>query len=115
MARTHLEGGNDVIVPQLLTRREFVNELPALAETVGATFHEITLLDSKDAVLRRLESRSELAGTFSARALATKQGNSPEEAYDRFVEALQSRPDAVVICATSTDDAYASLLRHVSP
>jgi predicted kinase len=115
MARTHLEGGNDVIVPQLLTRREFVNELQALAESVGATFHEITLLDSKDAVLRRLESRSELGGAFSARALVTKQGNSPEEAYDRFVEALQSRPDAVVICATSTDDAYASILRHVSP
>jgi hypothetical protein len=66
-------------------------------------------------VLRRLESRGEPSGAFSARALAEKQGNSLEEAYDRFVEVLQSRPDAKVIRATSTDDAYASLLRHMSP
>lgn len=115
MAQAHLEAGHDVIVPQLLTRREFVHDLQALAEHVGATFHEITLLDAKDAVLKRLEGRSEPSDAFSARALVEKQGSSLEEAYDRFVEVLQSRPDAVVICATSTDDAYASLLRHVSP
>jgi predicted kinase len=115
MARAHLDDGHDVIVPQLLTRREFVDELQSLAEKVGASFHEITLLDAKDAVLRRLESRSEPNGAFSARALVEKQGSSLEEAYDRFVEALQSRPDAVVISATSTDDAYAALLRQLSP
>jgi predicted kinase len=115
MARAHLEDGHDVIVPQLLTRREFVDELQSLAEKVGASFHEITLLDAKDAVLRRLESRSEPSGAFSARALVEKQGSSLEEAYDRSVEALQSRPDAVVISATSTDDAYAALLRQLPP
>jgi predicted kinase len=113
MAAAHLRDGLDVIVPQLLTRREFVDELEALAESVGATFHEITLLDVKDAVLARLETRSEPSGGFSARALAEKQGSSLEEAYDRFVDALRSRPDAVVIDATSPDDAYASLLRHL--
>jgi hypothetical protein len=104
-----------VIVPQLLTRREFVNELQALAENVGATFHEITLLDAKDAVLKRLENRSEPSGAFSARALVEKQGNSLEGAYDRFVEALHERPDAVVIAAASVDEAYASLLRQLRP
>lgn len=110
MARAHLEGGYDVIVPQLLTRREFVEELQALAEGVGASFHEITLLDAKEAVLARLEGRSEPSGAFSARALTEKQGNSLEEAYDVFVEALAARPDAVVVRASSADDAYASLV-----
>ena len=114
MARTHLEEGHDVIVPQLLTRREFVDELQALAESTGATFHELTLLDAKDAVLRRLEGRHEPNGAFSARALAEKQGSSLEEAYDRFVEALQDRPDAVVIRATAVEDTYASLLHHLT-
>src|SRR5947209_3092098 len=56
-ARTHLTAGHDVVVPQLLTRREFVHELESLAESVGATFHEVTLLDSKELVLARLEQR----------------------------------------------------------
>jgi predicted kinase len=112
MARAHLDSGRDVIVPQLLTRREFVNELDALARDVGATFHEIALLDEKHAVLRRLDERSEPDGAFSARALVEKQGNSLEETYDRFVEALENRPDAVVIRASSPDEAYAALLRH---
>jgi predicted kinase len=115
MARAHLEDGRDVIVPQLLTRREFVDELRALAANVGATFHEITLLDAKDAVMRRLEARNEQSGAFSARALVEKQGSSLEEAYDRFVEALHDRPDAVVISAATTEDAYAALLRQLSP
>ena len=111
MARTHLEDGYDVIVPQFLARREFVDELQALAERVGASFHEITLLDAKEVVLARLERRREPTGAFSARALVEKQGTSLEEAYDSFVEALQDRPDAVIVRATSTDDAYASLVR----
>jgi predicted kinase len=116
IAREHLESGHDVIVPQLLTRREFVDELRELAESLGATFHEFVLLDAKDAVLARLESRSDPSGaSFNARALVERQGNSLEEAYDRFVEALQNRPDAVVIDAASAEDAYSSLLRHVGP
>jgi predicted kinase len=114
MARTHLEDGHDVIVPQMLTRREFVDELQALAGSVGAAFHEITLLDAKDAVLTRLERRSESSGAFSARALAEKQGSSLADAYDEFVDALQRRPDAVVVNATPADEAYASLVRLLS-
>ena len=68
MARAHLGDGHDAVVPQLLTRREFVTELQAFAESVRATFHEITLLDAKDALLARVESRSQPNRAFSARA-----------------------------------------------
>ena len=111
-ARTHLQSGFDVIVPQLLTRREFVDELRAAADGAGATFHEVTLVDAKRAVLERAMNRPE-AGGFSALALVAKQGNSLEEAYDRFMEALASRPDAVVINGESVGDSYGALVRYL--
>jgi len=113
-AAAHLEAGYDVIVPQLLTRREFVRELEASAERVGAVFCEVTLVDAKAAVLARANRRVEPADGFSARALAAKQGHSLEDAYDRFMEALAIRPEATVIDASSVDDAYGGLVRHLS-
>ncbi len=111
MARTHLEAGHDVIVPQLLTRREFVEMLREETEASGATFYELTLMDPRDVVLRRLERRSEPQGAFSARALMEKQGNAPGDAYDAFVEALRQRPDAIVIDDPLSESAYESLLQ----
>ena len=114
MAEAHLRSGHDVIVPQLLTRREFVEELQALAGRVGAAFVEIALLDERAATIERALRREEPSGGFSARALVARQGNSLEEAYDRFVEALAARPEALVIDAGSVDDAYMALLSHLS-
>lgn len=80
MAVTHLQSGYDVIVPQLLTRREFVKRLRSITEAEGAQFREITLLDEREAVLDRANRRTEPDGGFSARALVAKQGNSLEAA-----------------------------------
>lgn len=110
-AEAHLESGYDVIVPQLLTRREFVEELQRTAEGVGAAFVEITLMDERDAVVERAERREVLDGGFDATALAAKQGHSLGDAYDWFAEALAARPDAVVIDAASLDGAYDELVR----
>lgn len=114
MTGAHLEAGHDVIVPQLLVRRPFVEMLQATAESVDANFHEFALLDPRDVVLTRLEQRSEPEGAFSARALMEKQGNAPGEAYDDFVASLAERPDAIVIDDPLSDSAYATLLRLVS-
>lgn len=113
MAEAHLRGGGDVIVPQLLTRREFVEQLRALAETAGAGFVEVTLMDEREPTIARALGREEPAGGFSARALVARQGNSLEEAYDRFAGALAARPEALVVRAASLDDAYDALLRHL--
>jgi predicted kinase len=113
MARTHLEGGHDVVVPQLLTRREFVEMLQETTEASAATFYEVALIDPRDVVLARLEQRSESSGGFSARALMEKQGNAPGDAYDAFVAALAERPDAVVIDDPLSDAGYESLLRLI--
>jgi predicted kinase len=111
MARAHLEAGHDVIVPQLLTRRPFVETLRETTESAGARFYELTLLDPREVVLARLEARSEPAGTFSSRALMEKQGNTPGDAYDAFVAALAERPEAIVIHDPLSPAAYAELTR----
>jgi predicted kinase len=114
MAREHLRRGHDVIVPQLLTRREFVEELRALAEDAGAGFVEIALLDEREATLERARLRDEPAGGFSARALVARQGSSLEAAYDGFVAALEARPDAVVIDAAGDPyEALAAVLARI--
>jgi predicted kinase len=113
MARTHLEAGHDVIVPQLLTRREYVELLRDTARTAGAAFHEIALIDPREVVLDRLEQRRE-AGSFSARALMERQGNTPGETYDAFITALAERPDATVIDDPLSDESYAKLVLLVS-
>ena len=51
MAHAHLEAGHDVIVPQLLARRDFTDMLRAVTENIGAKFVEITLLDERQATL----------------------------------------------------------------
>jgi predicted kinase len=114
MARTHLEAGHDVIVPQLLTRREFVEMLRETTESAGGSFSELTLMDPREVVLARLEHRAETAGAFSARALMEKQGNAPGDAYDAFVVALADRPEAIVIHDPLSEHAYASLLERLS-
>jgi predicted kinase len=110
MARTHLEAGHDVIVPQLLARRPFVAELEATAEAVDATFYEIALLDPREVVLARLEQRSEPAGAFSSRTLMEKQVEAPGDAYDAFVASLAERPHAIVIHDPLSEEGYGSLL-----
>jgi predicted kinase len=111
MARTHLEAGHDVIVPQLLTRRPFVEMLHETTEAAGARFHEFALLDPREVVLARFARRREPDGAFSSRALMDKQGNEPGDAYDAFVAALAERPQAVVIEDPLSESAYESLLR----
>lgn len=111
MARTHLEAGHDVIVPQLLTRREFVDELEATTTAAGARFYEFTLLDPREVVVARFETRAESPEGFSSRALIEKIGHKPGDGYDAFVAALAERPDAVVIDDPLSDAAYSRLLR----
>jgi hypothetical protein len=46
--------------------------------------------------------------------LVAKQGNSLDDAYDRFMEALADRPDAVVIDVESAEDPYDMLVTYLS-
>ncbi|MBO3101170.1 AAA family ATPase [Cellulomonas fengjieae] len=58
MARTHLTGGRDVIVPQFLRRTGFADDLASLASEVGAAFVEVELEVGVEMAQRRFDRRS---------------------------------------------------------
>lgn len=89
-ARTHLKSGHDVVVPQLLARPDFIEQLADLAREVGATFDEIVLLDSKPNMLRRFTERGD-----HPHGNADKQHLSA--LYDQLMALLPSRPDARIV------------------
>jgi predicted kinase len=57
LARAHLGAGYDVIVPQYLGRREFVERLRVVAEAADARFLEVTLSDDADTIVERFRDR----------------------------------------------------------
>ncbi|AKU15973.1 AAA family ATPase [Luteipulveratus mongoliensis] len=119
MARTHLQAGHDVVVPQYLARPLFLERLEALAGEIGAAFHEIVLLDS----LQRLEARfahrsatsAEPEHQLAARAVATGGEQSLPAMRARLVELVATRPLAVVIdCPEGQEDTtYRAILHAV--
>jgi predicted kinase len=58
MAKAHLRGGRDVIVPQFLGRPDFVNALAALATELGAGLVEIALIVEPSEAARRFSHRT---------------------------------------------------------
>ena len=101
-ARTHLQAGHDVVIPQFLARAEFVEQLDQLAGEVGADFHEIVLLDSKDEVLRRFAERTRIAADpahVQVHQLLQRHGGvaALSAMYDRLLDLIATRPAAKVI------------------
>jgi predicted kinase len=115
MARVHLDGGNDVVVPQLLGRTEFIEELAAVALAAKASFHEILLMDTKEEMLARFAARADdpaLAQHHleAARMIGGVDGLS--ELYDRLHEVIAERSNAIVIYTEfgQIDSAYRDVL-----
>jgi len=120
MARVHLVDGHDVVVPQLLGRPPFIEQLEQLAEAVPATFFEIVLLDSKELALERFSARRvqpTLPGRFNPHEVLDRIGGmtAVDALYDRLMDLLAMRPEAVIIetKAGDVDGSYAELLRRV--
>jgi predicted kinase len=102
MARDHLDGGHDVVVPQLVARPPFLEALEALAADAGVRFDEIVLLDSWDTAVRRLQHRTAAAldpAHVEAHEMLERSGGLAElrRIYDRLVALLPDRPSATVM------------------
>ncbi len=103
-ARVHLAAGHDVVVPQFLGRLTFIEQLECLASEVGAVFHEIVLLDSKENTLRRFAERSRLAAEpahTEAQDMLDRTGGLDELSamYDRLTSIIAARPGARIVHA----------------
>lgn len=119
MAREHLAAGYDVVIPQLLMRPEFAMQLRDLAANVGATFHEIVLLDKQQAAAARFAARAadELWRAHHAEAVRMIDAAGGFDAmYQRLVDAIAVLPDPVVLTtvAGETDSAYAAVLSAIN-
>jgi predicted kinase len=106
-ARTHLAAGHDVVIPQFLGRPAFLEQVERLAREVGADFHEIVLLDSKENALRRFASRA-TTNPATADELSTM--------YDRLLVIIAARPAARVVSTTDgrPEQAYQDFLNSLS-
>ena len=101
-ARAHLESGHDVVVPQFLGRMTFIERLECLARQVGASFHEVVLLDSKENMLRRFAERSRAAAEPAhvvAQEMIERDGgfDGLSVMYDRLMAVVAARPGARVV------------------
>lgn len=119
-ARAHLESGNDVIIAQHLGRTQFIEQLECLAAEVGAQFHEIVLLDSRENTLSRFAERTRAArdqAHTDAQQLLDRMGGQAEltAMYDRILAIIATRPGARVLRseAGKLEQTYQSLARAV--
>lgn len=107
-ARVHLAAGHDVVVPQLLARPEFLDQLQALAGELGVEFHEIVLLCDLETSLSRWAHRQ---GTTTDPTQSDAdddlldRGAEQEirELHERLMRLLPTRPAARLVPVTGAD------------
>ncbi|HEY2271243.1 MAG TPA: AAA family ATPase [Jatrophihabitantaceae bacterium] len=116
MARVHLSGGHDVVIPQYLGRPQFLQQAEQVATEVHAKFAEFVLMDGRDNAVRRFTERTAMATAqahIEAGRLMDKLGGQPalEAMYDRLLLVLSHRPHAQVIQSRegAVDETYAEL------
>jgi predicted kinase len=111
-ARVHLLAGYDVVLPQLVAQPEFLEQLAALADEVGVTFHEIMLMSPWAHAWRRLGERT---GTTEAAVPVTEAALT--EFYDRLAAIPPSRPATRMVDTVDGDPAgtYRRILACLSP
>lgn len=100
VARTHLLTGHAVVVPQFLGKLAFVQRLESLAGEVGAPFHHLVLMDSKENAIARFLARADASDAPEQhREAAAQAGGEAGRAlmYDALLAVLAARPDAVVV------------------
>ena len=96
MAAAHLRSGRDVIVPQLVARPQFVDELAQTAAAAGARFVEIVLVLARTDAIEAFEQRSAAPTNTQQRdAYETLGGRDIGTMYDDLMRFVNARPATV--------------------
>ena len=95
MAGTHLRGGQDVVMPQLVAKLSEIDRFEAAARDAGAEYREIVLLTGHDDLHERWRARppnaiDEIMAEHGGAALLTK-------IHADLTAFVRERPDATVI------------------
>lgn len=108
MIDTHLCSGYDVVVPQLLARPEFIEQLEGAAATAGAEFVEIALdvtrTDAISAFAERQQAPTDSTHRDASDLVDRSQSADPvAEMYDTLQLLLETRPECHRIDAPRGD------------
>ena len=114
LAAAHLGRGHDVVLPQNITRLSEVEAFERIALEQGAEFREVVLLDDRAAAIARFDQRRDDSpwNQHNRRVVEELGGDAfLAEMYDRLLEVLQSRPDAVRVRSTpdAVEETYAAI------
>lgn len=108
MARTHLHGGRDVVMPQFIGRLSEIERFEAAARDAGAAFCEFVLMDTKEHALERFGRRGDDGDDDAAwhhyvQELVERGGGQAFLArmYDQLTAVVAARPRATVIPSTA--------------
>lgn len=107
MARTHLAGGHDVVVPQYVARTAFLDELGRTAQAVGGTFVEVYLTDERDAALARFAARAGDPALAEHHREAARHVGGDEglgAMVDRIEAVRLTRPHALTVRTRAGDE-----------
>jgi len=119
LTRDHLRGGYDVMVPQYLGRRDFVERLRLVAEEIDARFVEVILSDDSDAIIERFRQRR---ANFSSLGIHHPEADLSDDAVAATVRIANDglRKDvlthdvALIETAGGIDAAYRALCDAIS-
>ncbi|MEV6282893.1 AAA family ATPase [Kribbella sp. NPDC051770] len=100
MAATHLGGGHDVVVPQYHARPDEIATLEGLAHRHQASFHEVILLDGREAAAERFARRAGATDDPWIRHHHLSRARL-DALYDDLLRLSEARPDAVVVPSTA--------------
>jgi predicted kinase len=118
MAREHLGGGHDVVVPQFVARLDFISQLSDVAAQADADFFEVVLLDELGAASARFEARAgdpDWAGHHEEAVRMIEASGGFAAMHKALLSVLDQLPNRVTIATTAgdIDGAYRSLLAAV--
>ncbi len=120
LARAHLGGGHDVVLPQFLARPQFIEQAQQVAVAAGAQFFEFVLVDDRDTLFARFAARSSAAAEpahVDAAWLIERSGGEAALAamHDRLLQIISTRGDTRVLHSPtgSLERVYAELLAAV--
>ncbi|MCW2525611.1 MAG: hypothetical protein JWM76_471 [Pseudonocardiales bacterium] len=115
MARTHLHGGRDVVLPQYFARPDEIDAFAAVAADEQAEFLEFVLLGARAESIARFERRPNRTSwdEHNRREVALRGG--PKllgRMYDELLDLARLRTGAVVIRSRTDaiEETYASLM-----
>lgn len=94
MARTHLGSGHDVVVPQFVADRSYLDRLAGLAREVAARHAELVLVDEPGAAERRFHARMDdplRADHQRVAASLVEEAGGYAHQYARLVRCLAGR------------------------